>query len=70
MASLSGSPAAGSRTAPASADTAGVVERDFAWLHAFKRLRTRYEYRSDIHIGLLQPACALICQRRLPVNLK
>jgi transposase len=47
-----------------------VVERGFAWLHAFKRLRTRYEYRSDIHIGLLQLACALICERRLPVNLR
>jgi transposase len=29
-----------------------VVERGFAWLHAFKRLRTRYERRGDIHLGL------------------
>jgi transposase len=42
-----------------------VVERAFAWLHAFKRLRTRYERRADIHLGLLQPACALICHRQL-----
>jgi hypothetical protein len=35
-----------------------VVERGFAWLHAFKRLRTRYERRGDIHLGLLQLACA------------
>jgi transposase len=42
-----------------------VVERSFAWLHAFKRLRTRYERRADIHLGLLQLACALICYRRL-----
>jgi hypothetical protein len=26
-----------------------VVERGFAWLHAVKRLRTRYEHRADIH---------------------
>jgi transposase len=31
-----------------------VVERSFAWLHAFKRLRTRYERRADIPLGLLQ----------------
>ena len=42
-----------------------VVERGFAWLHAFKRLRTRYERRGDLHLGLLQLACALICYRRL-----
>lgn len=42
-----------------------VVERAFAWLHAFKRLRTRYERRADLHLGLLQLACALICHRRL-----
>ena len=38
----------------------------FAWLHAFKRLRTRYERRGDSHLGLLQLACALICYRHLP----
>jgi transposase len=43
-----------------------VVERGFAWLHAFKRLRTRYERRADLHLGLLQLACALICYRHLP----
>jgi transposase len=42
-----------------------VIERGFAWLHAFKRLRTRYERRADIHLGLLQLACALICHREL-----
>src|SRR5688572_21860926 len=47
-----------------------VVERGFAWLHAFKRLRTRYERRADIHLGLLQLACALICYRQLAVVLK
>jgi transposase len=47
-----------------------VVERGFAWLHVFKRLRTRYEHRADIHLGLLQLACVLICYRQLPVVLK
>ncbi|MFI0960648.1 IS5 family transposase [Streptomyces sp. NPDC021080] len=37
-----------------------VVERAFAWLHQFKRLRTRYERRADLHQGLLEPACSLI----------
>ncbi|PPK91882.1 DDE family transposase [Kineococcus xinjiangensis] len=43
-----------------------VVERTFAWLHQFKRLRTRFEVRADLHLGLLQLACALICYRKLP----
>lgn len=30
-----------------------VVERAFAWLHQFKRLRTRYEQRADLQQGLL-----------------
>ena len=38
-----------------------VVERAFAWLHAFKRLRTPYERRADLHLVLLQLACVLIC---------
>ncbi|MET9443099.1 IS5 family transposase [Streptomyces sp. NPDC006610] len=33
--------------------TRWVVERTFAWLHQFKRLRTRYEIRADLHLGLL-----------------
>ena len=47
-----------------------VVERGFAWLQAFKRLRTRYEHRADLHLGLLQLACALICYRQPAVVLK
>jgi transposase len=47
-----------------------VVERGFAWLHAFKRLRTGYEHRADIHLSLLQSACALIYLRQPPVVLK
>jgi len=42
-----------------------VVERTFAWLHQFKRLRTRSEVRADIHQGLLELACSIICLRRL-----
>ncbi|MFE9055794.1 IS5 family transposase [Streptomyces mutabilis] len=45
--------------------TRWVVERTFAWLHQFKRLRTRYERRADLHLGLLQLACCVICLRRL-----
>jgi transposase len=47
-----------------------VVERGFAWLHAFTRLRTRYERRVDLHLGLPQLACALSCFRRLEAILK
>src|SRR3712207_8761333 len=31
---------------------------------------TRYERRADIHLGLLQLACALICYRQLAAVLK
>ncbi|WP_405983288.1 IS5 family transposase [Streptomyces sp. NBC_00872] len=45
--------------------TRWVVERTFAWLHHFKRLRIRYEIRADLHLGLLQLARSIICLRRL-----
>ncbi|MYV93990.1 IS5 family transposase [Streptomyces sp. SID1034] len=45
--------------------TRWVVERTFAWLHQFKRLRIRYETRADLHLALLQLACSIICLRRL-----
>nr|WP_244304175.1 IS5 family transposase [Streptomyces lydicus] len=45
--------------------TRWVVERTFAWLHQFKRLRIRYEIRADLHQGLLELGCSLICSRRL-----
>jgi transposase len=41
-----------------------VVERTFARLHQFKRLRIRYEIRADLHLGLLPLACSIICLRR------
>jgi transposase len=46
-----------------------VVERTFAWLHAFRRLRICWERRRDIHLGLLQLACSLICLRQLKTSL-
>lgn len=49
--------------------TRWVVERTFAWLHQFKRLRTRYERRADLHLGLLQLACCVICLRQLSKHL-
>ncbi|WUW66343.1 IS5 family transposase [Streptomyces sp. NBC_01455] len=45
--------------------TRWVVERAFAWLHQFKRLRNRYEIRADLHQGLLELACSMICLGRL-----
>jgi transposase len=46
-----------------------VVERTFAWLNQFRRLRVRYEKRADIHEAFLSLACALICWRFLRVGL-
>ena len=43
-----------------------VVERGFAHLHNFRRLRTRYERRADIHQAFLTLACSILCFRRLP----
>lgn len=42
-----------------------VVERTNAWLHQFRRLRVRYERRSDIHEAFLLLACIVICGRNL-----
>ena len=45
-----------------------VVERTFAWLNQFRRLRVRYEKRADIHEAFLSLGCALICWRFLPAD--
>jgi transposase len=45
-----------------------VVERTFAWLNQFRRLRVRYEKRADIHEAFLSLGCTLICWRFLQVN--
>jgi IS5 family transposase len=42
-----------------------VVERTFAWLHGFKRLRIRWERRADIHEAFLRLACCLITLRQI-----
>ncbi|GAA3905775.1 hypothetical protein GCM10022207_88930 [Streptomyces lannensis] len=42
-----------------------VVERAFAHLHWFRRLRIRWEIRDDIHEAFLSLACSVICWRRL-----
>ncbi|MEU7459350.1 transposase [Streptosporangium roseum] len=42
-----------------------VVERTFAWLRQFNRLRIRYERRADLRQALLDLACSIICLRRL-----
>jgi transposase len=42
-----------------------VVERTFAWLNQFRRLRVRYEKRADIHEAFLSLGCTLICWHSL-----
>ncbi|MEU5326112.1 IS5 family transposase [Streptomyces parvus] len=42
-----------------------VVERTFAWLHGFRRLRLRWERRADIHEAFLKLACCLITHRQI-----
>jgi transposase len=41
--------------------TRWVVERTLSWLHQFRRLRTRYERRADIHEAFLALGCSMIC---------
>jgi transposase len=38
-----------------------VVERTLAWFHQFRRLRTRYDRRADIHEAFMSLGCAMIC---------
>ena len=42
-----------------------VVERMFAWLNPFRRLRVRYDKRADIHDAFPSLGCALICWQSL-----
>jgi len=42
-----------------------AIERTFAWLNQFRRLRLRYEKRADMHKAFLSLACALICWKFL-----
>ena len=43
-----------------------VVERTFAWLNQFRRLRVRYDKRADIHEAFLSLGCTLIYWQSLP----
>ena len=42
-----------------------VVERTFAWLHFFRRLRLRWERLPELHEAFMHLGCAVICQRYL-----
>ena len=42
-----------------------VVERTFAWLNEFRRLRVRYDKRADIHEAFLSLGCVMICWHAL-----
>jgi transposase len=42
-----------------------VVERSLAWLVGYRRLQVRYERRTDVLVGFLWLACALICLKSL-----
>lgn len=42
-----------------------VIERTFARLRQFRRLRLRYERRADLHQSLLTLACCVLCAHRL-----
>jgi transposase len=49
------------RLTTANRNDSQVVERTFAWLSQFRRLRVRYDRRVDIHEAFLSLGCALIC---------
>ena len=42
-----------------------VVEQTIALLHQFRRLRTRFDKRDDIHEAFMSLGCSVICWRRL-----
>jgi transposase len=42
-----------------------VAEQTLALLHQFRRLRTRFDKRADIHRAFMSLGCAWICWRRL-----
>jgi transposase len=43
-----------------------VVERTVSWVHGFRKLRLRTDWRSGIHEAFLSLALSLICVRFLP----
>jgi hypothetical protein len=42
-----------------------VVEQTIALLHQFRRLRTRFDKRDDVHEAFLELGVCVICWRRL-----
>lgn len=42
-----------------------VVEQTLGLLHQFRRLRTRYDRRADVHEAFMSLGCSVICWRRL-----
>jgi transposase len=42
-----------------------VVEQALALLHQFRRLRTRFDKRADVHEAFMSLGCSVICWRRL-----
>ena len=42
-----------------------VVEQALALFHQFRRLRTRFDKRDDIHEAFMDMGCAMMCWRRL-----
>jgi transposase len=42
-----------------------AVERTFAWLHNFRRLRIRWERNAGLHYAFLSIGCSLICWRHI-----
>lgn len=42
-----------------------VVEQTIALLHQFRRLRTRFDKRADIHEAFMSLGCSIICWRRI-----
>lgn len=41
-----------------------VAEQTIALLHQFRRLRTRFDKRDDVHQSFMTLGCAMICWRR------
>jgi transposase len=42
-----------------------VIEQTLALLHQFRRLRTRFDKRDDVHESFMSIGCSMICWRRL-----
>lgn len=42
-----------------------VVEQTIGLLHQFRRLRTRFDRRADVHESFMSLGCSVICWRRL-----